>query len=573
MGWQDAPVVEDEAASGAPSWMSAPEIDDQPNYGLREDGTPTGPDDEQIAVPNHEAPGMGKVILNAIPKGVANLANTPHTINSLIIRGLAALPGLDSVPQVKNFLQGIADHPQMSRNMPMELMEHIGAVNPENEPQTGPQRVVDMAIQNAVQSAIVPGSGVIAAGKSALMGAASGAAAQATKEGTGSNLLAIAVGMAVPSAGMAKDLAQASFRAVKPAPQSPLNNATRMKTLEDAQAIGLKVQPSSVKSGAAVNTLESVAGPGKLDIALTLQNQRAATQAAKEALGLPSDAELTVPLLNELRKTASQPYRDIAAISPKAARALDNLKQARFEASEHYTYYYKSGNPDAGKAARTWQAKADALERVIDDEAKKIIDVYGVKRGQSQPSSTQSNLKQIGTTAVSPNTPTLRDAPLEFEKVATTTAGDPNILERLRSARQLIARSYDVQNALNRGDGHVNMHVFGKMLAEDRPLSGGLAVMGRFANAFEKVSRPGSSVGTTTSGTDAASAAVLGASSGSILAGGIPLLRGPARKKLLADEIQQYLTKDRPMPQMKLPLTRSLLTGKTMIDNEKEKTQ
>jgi len=526
-------------------------------------------------------PSMGAVALNAIPKGVANLANTPHTLNGLVIRGLASLPGLDKLPEVKNFLQGIADHPEFNRNRPMEFMQKIGAVNPENEPQTGPQRVIDQAIQAAIGAAAVPGGatlnlakqavvpagGALNAAKSAAMGAASGTAAQMTREATGSDLLASAVGAAVPLAVSAPSL----VRAVKPTPNSPLNNKTRMQTLEEAQQLGLRVQPTSVKPTAKNQMLESVAGPGKLNIALTLENQAAATAASKQALGLPKTAELTTDTLKELREAASKPYRDIAALSPKAADALEKLKQARYEANEYFRYYFKSGDPAAGKTAREWKAKASNYENIIDQEAKKIVDIYGVKHGGASPRF--GNRPQLETRAlttgqeVGPSGGTLN-----LEKVGQTTAGDPYLLDRLRDARKLIARSYNVETALNRGDGHVSLEVLGKMYQEKMPLSGELEVLGKFANAFETVSRRGSAVGTVASGTDAASAATLatmGSSSGAggLLSGGLPLARGPARRKLLSDDIQKYLSKDKPRTPAHIPLGRAAMTGKTVLDN------
>src|SRR5574343_823665 len=181
MGWRDDPIVGEEPRGQAQPWLADPEVTS-----------------ESAAAPPE--PSIGQVALNAIPKGIANLANTPHTINALVLRGLASLPGLDAVPEVKNFLQGIADHPEFNRNHPMEFMQKIGAVRPEHEPQTGPQRIVDTAIQAAIGSAAIPGGGALNMAKQAALGATSGAAPQVNKEATGSDLLAGEVGGATPLA-------------------------------------------------------------------------------------------------------------------------------------------------------------------------------------------------------------------------------------------------------------------------------------------------------------------------------------------------------------------------------------
>jgi len=465
-------------------------------------------------------PSMAEVAMNAVPKGAANLFNTPITLGNLLAHGIEKLTGAAGLTGASDAMKFMREGGQLDRNVPMELAEKTGLVDPSKNPQTGPQRIVDMAIQAAVGSAAIPGAGVAGAAKNAAIGAASGATAQTVKEGTGSDLLALIAGVAVPLAGSIKPLIEKGFRAVKPAPQSPLNTKTRLQTLNDAQELGFVVQPTSVKPTAEHQILESVAGAGKLNIELSMKNQQVATQVAKQALGLPKDAELTVPVLDELRKVAAKPYQDIAAASPKAAEVLEKLKQARIEANEYYRYYYKTGDPKAGKIAKNWAEKAKGFETVIDDEARAV--------------------------------------------------GDPTALERLRAGRTLIARAYDVERALNVGDGHVSLRILGKMYDDGKPLSGELEVMGRFANAFEKVTMESSKLGTAASGTDAASAAMLSSAGNSVAAGGLPLLRNSARKKLLSDDVQQHLTKERPLPGLASPAARAAITGNAVQGNAGE---
>lgn len=80
-------------------------------------------------------PSMGEVAMNAVPKGVANFLNTPNLINHLILKGVAAIPGMDSMPEVKKFLEEGAE--KFSRNGPMHMMEAAGLVDPAKNPQTG----------------------------------------------------------------------------------------------------------------------------------------------------------------------------------------------------------------------------------------------------------------------------------------------------------------------------------------------------------------------------------------------------------------------------------------------------
>lgn len=120
MGWQDAPLVEDEQESSTgQAWATAPEVDSP--------GAQAAP-----------MPSMGEVALNAVPKGVANFLNTPNLISHLLLKGVASIPGMDSMPEVKKFLEEGAE--KFGRNGPMHMMETAGLVDPAKNPQTAYRR-------------------------------------------------------------------------------------------------------------------------------------------------------------------------------------------------------------------------------------------------------------------------------------------------------------------------------------------------------------------------------------------------------------------------------------------------
>jgi len=484
MGWQDAPLVEDEAPAGnTPSWMAAPE------EGVSQDVA--------TAQPAPPVPTMGQVALNAVPKGVANVLHTPNLINHLVLKGLASLPGMDTAPEIKKMLQEASD--KFGNNGIMSLMEKTSVVNPDHNPQTGPQRIVDAAIQGAVSAAVVPGKALLDTGKSALMGAASAATGKTTEEivkpfvgETAAHWIGVATGAIVPLA----PLAAPSFRVVKPAPHSELNTKTRLQTLKDGQEIGLVAQPTSVRPSVMNQIKESVAGPGKLNLAASIKNQRAATEAAKKELGLPASAELDAATFKALKDTAAVPYRELSSL-PGGKNLLEQLQQKRSDASAFWRANGSTPSPELRKAALQAEQEATQFEMAIDQLAQQ--------------------------------------------------SGVPGLLQRVRGAREGLAKIYDVESATNVGDGHVVMSVLGGMKDAGRPLSGHLDTLGRWWNAFKPVSREGSGLGTVASGTDAASAALLattGSNSSSLigtLAGAAPGLRSAARNNLLSDKTQKSL--------------------------------
>lgn len=492
---------------------------------------------EQVELPNYENPSMGAVALNAVPKGVANLANTPHTINNLVLRGLANLPGM---PQpAKDFIQGIADHPAFQKNLPMELMQKIGLVNPENEPQTGPQRIVDMAVQAAVGAAAVPAGGLANVAKQAALGATSGAAAQTTNEATGSDLLAGIVGVATPLA------AQAGARALQRGAKQVMLTDTAKMTLKESQQHGFVVEPSQVRQP--TSKIETIAGKAAIAQGAVEKNQGIANRLAAKAIGLPPDTPLSPELLDSLKKTAMQPYREVDA-------AFQQLKQSGN--LEYFPRYHSASLMEefvaAGQEAKAlWKSYSRNPEIAV------------LKAARAADTATESVFKDI-------------------ERVALAS-GKPNLANQVRSAKQLYARINDVESAMNVGTGNVSMPALAKMLDNGKALSGELKTVAKFANAFPRAAReiervPPSGV----SGTDAAMSATLGlggtAAAGNLsglAAAGLPLLRGPARRHVLTDAYQRSLLQGsakRWMPQLSQSSTRGVaaMTGKTVADNAEE---
>ena len=82
-------------------------------------------------------------------------------------------------------------------------------------------------------------------------------------------------------------------------------------------------------------------------------------------------------------------------------------------------------------------------------------------------------------------------------------------------------------------------------------MTGELATIGKMANSFKDVMREGGNVPSPgVSGTDAAASALLGVAGAAgggpmgLLAGGLPLLRGPARNLVLSPAFQKFATSD-----------------------------
>ena len=301
------------------------------------------------------------------------------------------------------------------------------------------------------------------------------------------------VGALTPSA------ATSVFNAVR-APalaREQAQNQVRDATLRTAQDAGYVLPPSSIKPTAVGNVAESFAGKAALKQEAEIKNQQVTNRLVREELRIPENAPLTQQTLEAVRTQAAEPYRQIAALSPTAGRALQRLRDVRAEANTYHRHYDVTATPDSLRQARALDNQAEMLERLIERQA--------------------------------------------------TTAGRPELVAQLRDARTYIAKTWDVERALNLGNGNVDAQIIGRAMDRGRPLSGNLETIARFAEGpgrlfsreASKVSNPG------TSALNMTAAAVLGAEGAQHLGGygallaGIPFARGGARSAILSDTYQQ----------------------------------
>lgn len=481
-------------------------------------------------------PTMGQVAANAVPKGMANFLNTPITLGNLLAHGLEKLTGAVGLTGASDAMAFMREGGQLDRNVPMELAEQAGIVDPSKNPQTGPQRIVDMAVQSAVQSVAMPFGGAANIGRNAALSTASGASAGIVKEATGSDLLAGIAGIATPFAirGAANAASNASKKVVLP-------DTARM-TLKDAQSHGFVVEPSQVRQP--TSPLETVAGKAAIAQGAVEKNQAVANRLAAQSIGLPPTAALSPELLKTLKEKAMQPYREVDQV-------FQQLKQSG--TLEFFPRYHSPSLIDefieAGQEAKAlWKSYARDPK----------IDV--LKAAKAADTATDGVFQDI-------------------LKVAQAS-GNKDLPNRVLAAKQLYARINDVESAMNVGTGNVSMPTLAAMYDKGKPLSGDLKTIAKFANAFPRSAReiervPPSGV----SGTDAAMSATLGlggaAASGSpagLAAAGLPLLRGPARNHVLSPQYQESLLKDpsfrfTPHIPKSSARTSAAITGKTVIDN------
>lgn len=428
------------------------------------------------------------VAVNSANKGLAGipdaLLNTPSNIINL---GKAAY-GMGAKAIGREDLMPFADTP--NPNLAGRAMSAMGFTSEANDPKNAKQRVIGAMVQGGVGAAVTPSRSVAQLVKNVAMGEAGGAAGGATKEATGSDALAISAGLLTSAA------PSAAARVISGTPK-PMNDV-KAKTLADAEAIDYRVPPSEKTDSFVGNRLEGIAGKAALKQEATIRNQSATNEAANADLGFPKGTALTEGKLDSYRDTAAKPYREVAALSKTAASALDELKQARYDAKVYGRHADMSGDPQSVAKAKQAQSEAAQWEQVIESEA--------------------ARLKK------------------------------PALVSELREARQQIAKSYDIERNLNLGDANVSGPGLGRALDKGIPLSGNVKTAAAFAEAFPKYAGEGGSVPTPgVSKSEAISSAILATMGAGavgpvgLMAGGLPFVSSPTRAMLLSEPYQKMI--------------------------------
>jgi hypothetical protein len=274
-------------------------------------------------------------------------------------------------------------------------------------------------------------------------------------------------------------------------------NTVRDATLKAAQQAGFSIPRSLYNPTFMSNRLESFGGKAAVKQAATDTNQKVVNDLAKKSLNIGADTPLSTGTIEQVRKQAYKPYEEVASISKGAANTLQDLKQARADATSWFNSYNRSANPEHLAKAQEFREIANVADSVLDDYA--------------------------------------------------TQAGKPQLIGQLKDARKTIAKTYTVERALNPANGDIDSRVLARLYEKNKPLSDGLDEIGRFAKGFGQVAPTGKgNSGAGISALDATASLGLGALgagySGSpegAAAGLLPLLLRPASRQMALSKMMQ----------------------------------
>jgi len=390
------------------------------------------------------------------------------------LEGLGSIADLASAP-----IRGAINlaMPQNRQLQPVSLGGSIADMLGLPQPETGTERVVgDISRAIAGTGGVMKLAGGLspssAIGRNVATSLTSNAPTQlagAVGGGAGAGLTREAGGgeIAQTLAGLGGGFAGGALVSPKPIGLSTqqLQNINKDKLLNTAQKAGYIALPSDVGAGKGAKTLETLSGKFKSEELASSKNQSVANNLTRKYLGLPESAPLNDDTFSALRDTYGEPYRlasqlpagQIGTTSTKSlatgkvstmpvmkngAQIVDELKMARDDARAAWKSYNSgtANNPtELRKQAQTSEKLVTQLEKQLDSLAQ--------------------------------------------------SANQPDLLRALNDARRNIAKVYTVEKATI-GENLIDYRKIGKAIDKGAPVTGELALAGKFAKEFPRVNKP-----------------------------------------------------------------------------------
>jgi hypothetical protein len=312
------------------------------------------------------------------------------------------------------------------------------------------------------------------------------------------------------------DVAGAIAKAI---PESVKATPEKIASFLRAREAGYVVPPSQMKSDWTTRALESISGKAETSQIASLKNQETTNKLARQSLGLSPEVPLS--------KESMESYR-----AAQSAQGYDPVKQI--------------GNIDLGqgfdqslnaiKKANTGKGTIPAAENQAVSE---LIDSY--KTGNNTIVDSDDAIKAIrklrkeaksanakGDFALEEANLSIANAYEDAIENSLQSANQTDLLRNYKTARQNIAKSFDVESALKEGSGNVDAKKLAALLQKGKYLSGELKSAAEFGNVFKQAARTPEEMGSPAVGALRPYASTVLAGLGGTLAGAPGAIAGGA---------------------------------------------
>ena len=462
------------------------------------------------SAPNKAIAGVADTVLNA-PENLVNLSKMAYGA------GATAMGRPDLAPNV-----------MAPANVVQNALTRMGAIAPTENMTTG-QRIVDTGIQAATTGLMNPAGSVRNAMANVVKGGAAGTVGQAVAEGTGSPLAGVVAGIATPAA-----LENRALSAAKVAQLAQARNAVRDQTLLEGQKQGLMVTPGSIQPTAARVAGEQIAGKSRLEQQMSKKNQEVFDSLARRAVGLPEDAQLTVPTMKAVRaEEYAKGYEPLTQVGPVQTDTAFRTQLADIV------------NKFTGPAKSFPNAMPNEVKKLVSSIRVGNFDAAdGIQMSQTLRDAASGSFRQgnngLGHAQIAASK-AIEDQ-IERYLGSMNNPQAAQMLNQFRESRKRMAVSHAVEDAIHVGSGSIDASKLASDLQKGKMLTSELETAAKFANTFKNVSKSPSNIGTPGSGSlfGTGLGSTLGAVTGAAMGGPVMSIAGAATLPAASAGLRAY---------------------------------
>lgn len=257
-----------------------------------------------------------------------------------------------------------------------------------------------------------------------------------------------------------------------PAPQNVIDQ------IRQARAAGYVIPPTQAKPSLVNRALEGFSGKITTAQNASAKNQAITNELARNSIGA---ADLTPAGLQQVRQQANAAYDVLGNSTPFVA---DQAFQTALNKAGASTAAMRNNFPElvnnevdslvTGLMSRPQFEAQPTIEAIKQFRADATVNKAALDPGKKALGKAQSSIAAALEDLVDRN---------------LAAAGDTTTLNAYRAARQTLAKTYDIEKALNPATGNIDAVKLAQALKKGRPLSGELKVIAEFASAFPKAAQ------------------------------------------------------------------------------------
>jgi hypothetical protein len=258
-----------------------------------------------------------------------------------------------------------------------------------------------------------------------------------------------------------------------------------------ARAAGYVLPVSTARPNLLNKVIEGTSGKIQMAQQASVKNQENTNRLVRKAIGLAEDAPITKESLAMVRQQAGKAYEALEAIptpmkiTPKFTADVQKVSGAWDKVAQKYPEIAKLPEVDALKTALTRHAEMTFEEAVQLTRALRAKATGNLKNFANPEKVAEGKAQQAASKAIE-----------DLMEQNLAASGNKQLLTQFREARQLYAKTHDVESALNDATGNVNAAHLAKLLHKGK-LTGELKTVAEVAKGFEKATQRPEKIGST----------------------------------------------------------------------------